>query len=55
VRLPLKFDFDVHAAGQVEPHERVNRFRTRCQNVYQALVGPQFEGSMDSLSIVAER
>src|SRR4051812_24332208 len=38
-----ELDFDVHAGGQIELHQRVDRLRRRLHDVEQPLVGPHLE------------
>src|SRR3972149_9774193 len=39
----LQLDLDIHAARQLQPHERVYRLGSRLHDVDEPLVGPDFE------------
>jgi hypothetical protein len=38
----LELDLDIHARGQIQLHQRVDRFVGRVDDVHQALVGADF-------------
>src|SRR5216683_6834035 len=42
-RLGAELDFDVHAGGEVELHQRVHRLRSRVDDIEHALVGADLE------------
>src|SRR5262245_47801739 len=43
LRRSERLDLDVHAGGEVELHERIDRLRRRLQDVEQPLVRPDLE------------
>jgi hypothetical protein len=36
----LDFDFDINASGQIQPHQHIDCFGVRVENIDQTIVGP---------------